>query len=1362
VIVIPQDVFGLNSQERSSLTRRGFAISRQLDAPDFNDDDGFVFGSASGSLSAGQNSLFTSTTQPLVSGQTFASLSVVRGQSTTMLSSFNGGAGLPFTWGIWDASSSYPAFYYPNSNQANSSIIEQEITNSVIVANFTPTPRQNLSGSRFFEVGEISGNLLTSYSGDSEAKGSFDFDLENGIINDFYIDVCLGGSGCSSPADLWEMDPVSGIEVLSDGLVFDVEVTGFLNGSSPFEGEVNAGFISGTSEETSIGFVEALIAGFRFVETNSEPMEINGAVLFTAGNSLGVAEASAANAGGQIGFGIFSAISEDFNDEMGIFGTAGNTDSTRPFIIHNISDSNDDSPVNPIDTNYDLLRGQNSVIGGYWPDVADYNESPLNGLNWGLWLTAGEGVGGNESPLLLDNAGNGSPGIARYLQEDNPAFVWFSVGGATATSYFNNYTGFKRFEANNTNSNFQMRSSNADWTVFEFVAQFEIDLQNGALIGGLSINVCEVDCSTGLRQEWIASFDGGETGTLSTSLGNRGFSVGLNATVQLPGDPSQFSRSGLFQGYFAGESGNSFSAGFNLGGEGSGPANSFVSGLILFNALDKLNEFDLQAITDSADGDAAFAFAISNSDFFTTELSNNLVWGWTDADLDSNSPLLLSNLLSGSSTLTAGQNAFGSGGVGINFDTALHYFDDDSTQFDDDIGEGFQLLWGFWESNVGGSEANLIDAYDEASILNDFLDFDISGMNLLVTGVPASQVSVLSGTVDFTQTIGQIGGRLGDSVFTEIDVIEGIFQIDFSTGAIDITKFDVCFNGEGTCGGEKWSVDTGGGLSLTSPAGKGILEKTPVTGSSTSSSADPEAGSFSGFINGFAPASDDEVVGFVLGFNFNASYSTDPSEEVIGAGLFLGVPAVAYPLGVGSGDFTTTGLLVTGSSDASGNRTLSGTYGGPAIPNASGMPVIAARSIIGSSTFTTPFDTGTDSLLRLNDGTPSGFSAVSDDVTWGKWAGTTSTFEKRSEVSSAFFDQNAYWFLADPAAVTTATGTYRYEDSGTPGDNILAFQGEYNVSVAGDTASEYAIMSIDKFKFDINFANGIITNGEFAATTANDITWDVALSGNLATVGQPYIDLTVLSGTLTNTDVPSAPVPLNGAVSGGFSGYFVGDTNPDIALGFTLSNTTADSDEDHVLVGTLLASGNRTLLSPLTLPDSTVETHAIDWGTWNNPIEDNWVVVNSVADGVELQTSNHLAIINPTPVANLTGTGSYGSTAASSFIGSGSAGDVTQVVAGMNVDFNTGAITDGSLQVAVGGSQTWEIDFAGSINNGFVDLNAISGTLSDPGGVLSNSIQANLGGVFTGIGAEAFVGGFDLVDQLNQFNEVDGLYTIER
>jgi hypothetical protein len=46
--------------------------------------------------------------------------------------------------------------------------------------------------------------------------------------------------------------------------------------------------------------------------------------------------------------------------------------------------------------------------------------------------------------------------------------------------------------------------------------------------------------------------------------------------------------------------------------------------------------------------------------------------------------------------------------------------------------------------------------------------------------------------------------------------------------------------------------------------------------------------------------------------------------------------------------------------------------------------------------------------------------------------------------------------------------------------------------------------------------------------------------------------------------------------------------------------------------------------------------------------------------------------------------------------------------------------------------------------------------------LISSSIEANLGGVFTGTVGEAFVGGFDLIDEMNLLNQVNGLYTIAR
>jgi hypothetical protein len=185
--------------------------------------------------------------------------------------------------------------------------------------------------------------------------------------------------------------------------------------------------------------------------------------------------------------------------------------------------------------------------------------------------------------------------------------------------------------------------------------------------------------------------------------------------------------------------------------------------------------------------------------------------------------------------------------------------------------------------------------------------------------------------------------------------------------------------------------------------------------------------------------------------------------------------------------------------------------------------------------------------------------------------------------------------------------------------------------------------------------------------------------------------------------------------------------------------------------------------APLQTADTSVDQYDIGWGAWENPVEQNWVTVETQQDGTAaLSTDDYLATVNPTPVANLQGSASYASGPASSFIGSGSAGVVTDLVAAMDVDFNSGAISNGNLQVQVAGSEVWSLGFDGAIANGNVQLDAIGGQLRQQGSVVSDAIDANLGGVFTGPQGEAFVGGFDMVDQLNLVNEVNGLYTIER
>ena len=153
-------------------------------------------------------------------------------------------------------------------------------------------------------------------------------------------------------------------------------------------------------------------------------------------------------------------------------------------------------------------------------------------------------------------------------------------------------------------------------------------------------------------------------------------------------------------------------------------------------------------------------------------------------------------------------------------------------------------------------------------------------------------------------------------------------------------------------------------------------------------------------------------------------------------------------------------------------------------------------------------------------------------------------------------------------------------------------------------------------------------------------------------------------------------------------------------------------------------------------PALTIDAASISWGKWNNRVDENFVVVTQQDDGlVRVATSEYFAQVNPTPVAKLTGSHSYATTIISSFIGSGSAGDISDVIAGMQVDFDPGAISQGSLDILVD-DQSWAIEFDGSIRHGIVDLNAVNGQLFDNSGLISNSIDANLGGVSLGIPAQ--------------------------
>jgi hypothetical protein len=407
-----------------------------------------------------------------------------------------------------------------------------------------------------------------------------------------------------------------------------------------------------------------------------------------------------------------------------------------------------------------------------------------------------------------------------------------------------------------------------------------------------------------------------------------------------------------------------------------------------------------------------------------------------------------------------------------------------------------------------------------------------------------------------------------------------------------------------------------------------------------------------------------------------------------------------------------------------------------------------------------------------------------------------------ADITTTTVEDTIVGISANTSALNTLTGQKSF-------DTIS----NYVISAKGFT--DNTINSVSG-SFAVDFDTGILSNGRVFvcvgagvcsnAASYGETFWPVVFQGSLA--GNSLTSRISTTGTL--------PTGLAAAVSADSVGHFLGAGGEGFVLTFSSSRGTgADASTatgnsiispDRFVNGAVLFGGNS---QATTVPVNTGGTagaggtggasvtvgtggtsvtvgiggatvitsppldseigepdardHGVDWGQWDNPLASNWgVAIAGDESGARVSSGEFFADAIPTQLANMQGSASYASTDQSAFIGSGSAGQLTDVVASMGVDFDTGAITDGSLMVEVAGSQTWDIGFAGSISGGAVDLNMTSGQLFNFSEIISSSIDADLGGIFTGDYAEAFVGGFDLVDQIDSLNQVNGIYTIER
>ncbi|MFN3237958.1 MAG: hypothetical protein ACE37D_12975, partial [Pseudomonadales bacterium] len=631
------------------------------------------------------------------------------------------------------------------------------------------------------------------------------------------------------------------------------------------------------------------------------------------------------------------------------------------------------------------------------------------------------------------------------------------------------------------------------------------------------------------------------------------------------------------------------------------------------------------------------------------------------------------------------------------------------------------------------------DASDNT--ISDTINSDV----LFAAGTPAAATSLTAaGRYQVSDSL-----IVGDQESTA----RGSFLLDPGTGELLDFRIQVCLGGS-SCesASQIWRSELIPSLSLSGSSE--YIAGTPISGD-VRVPADNLNTSFQGFFQGLFVGNGSNDLGFATGLRWleDGTRISGTREIIDSALLFTRSNEPVFGLSTSQLEGVTRNGVIWGgglnqyvgaaSDFASDDQIFVDTF------NATTLPIAVTDDF---------------GFLDLTDLTPETLetNVGGFDLQWGLWNASASDDLARRE---------SYYGIGDFAVETITGNVFSMSVTETP---FGSFSGQKEFSdvadflIAAEGFDDNDIGSVTG-SFTIELASGSVSNGQLDicvgasscdSSSYGEIYWPVFFSGTFFGTGRPN---SAFSSAETNDGTT--------VIQAESVGFILGEQAEGFVLSFSSSSGLgADQDEaldnaqntsERFVNGAVLFTGEPG--APLQVAESSVDQHDIGWGAWDNPIDQNWVTVEAQANGTTtLATDDYLATVNPTPVANLQGTASYASSPASSFVGSGSGGVVTDLVAAMDVDFNSGAISNGSLQVEVAGSELWSVGFDGSVANGNVQLDATGGQLSQFGNQVSDSVSADLGGVFTGPAGEAFVGGFDLLNQTNPLNAVNGLFTIEK
>jgi len=170
--------------------------------------------------------------------------------------------------------------------------------------------------------------------------------------------------------------------------------------------------------------------------------------------------------------------------------------------------------------------------------------------------------------------------------------------------------------------------------------------------------------------------------------------------------------------------------------------------------------------------------------------------------------------------------------------------------------------------------------------------------------------------------------------------------------------------------------------------------------------------------------------------------------------------------------------------------------------------------------------------------------------------------------------------------------------------------------------------------------------------------------------------------------------------------------------------------------------------------------YPVGWGRWNSysasPISGG--VLAPVTDDNGLLWSTYQATDSDIVESRI---GEVRYDTAVDGLAQSSMGTVSNMAVQMDVDFTSGQISNGAISAQVP-DHTWVGVFDGQISNGKLGLNFNGGSLVNANSDISSHVSGNIQGDFVGNNAEGITGGFNMVEDANNNNQIEGLFLIER